>query len=364
MNKKIVLICNDSNTVINFRKELIEFLLSNNNEVFVIVGDHKREQEIINLGVSLFIVPFSNRSINPFSLVSLKRELKKILLSIYPDIVLTFQIKPNIIGALASKKICSNVFCFVEGLGDPFQPRSLLGLLVRNVVCFLYRKATKFAKKVFVLNLDDANELANRHAVKREKIVIIPGIGIDVDRFCPEKQSSQKRIIYLSRLIKNKGIFDYCKIAQKVRSTRQDICFFLYGEESELSLADIKPYIDDNSIIYGGFSNNPAKIIKESNIVVSTSLREGFPRMILEAMALQKPTIATNVIGNKSIVEDGVTGYLLPVHDIDSFSKTIIMLIDDDELMKKLGKNARKICEEKYDCKKINEIIYSFLLDT
>lgn len=359
MKNKILFICNDSNTVINFRKELILFLKDREYEIFVLAGDNKRETDIKKLGVNFSFISFSNREKSVLSSIKLTKKFKNAIKKINPNIVFTFQIKPNIFGAMAAKKAkIENIYSMIEGLGDPFQPVNFKGRILRKLISILYRKGLKATKKVFILNPDDKRELIKRRIVSENKVVLISGIGIDTKQYVPKyKFTSEKVVVNLSRLIVNKGIIEYCKIAREVRKIRPDILFKLYGTEDQLTEKDIFEYIKDNSIKYCGYSNNAAEIISNSSFVVSTSYREGFSRVLLEAMALGKPVIASNVVGNKEIVEQNKTGYLLDLNDLNTFVKCILDNIDNEELLVKMGKNARQICEDKYDSSIINKQI-------
>lgn len=365
MSDRILLICNDSNTVINFRKELILFLIKRNFEVYVIAADDKREQDIKQLGAMFTCISFSNRDKSVLASIKLIKKFQKAIKKIHPAVVLTFQIKPNIFGAKAAKKAkVKNIYCMIEGLGDPFQPADFKGRLLRTLVSLLYRNSLKVAKKVFVLNSDDCKELIDRRIVTDSKVVLIPGIGIDTTQYNPTYIFSKNKIVVnLSRLIVNKGIIEYCEIAREVRKTRPDIIFKLYGSEDQLSKKDILDYIEDNSIEYCGYSKNTVPIISDASFVVSTSYREGFSRVILEAMALGRPVIASNVIGNKEIVVNEKTGYLLDLKDLHSFAKCIIENIDNDKLLIEMGRNARSICERNYDSSIVNQIIMDTIVN-
>ena len=145
MNKRILLICTETNTVINFRLELIKYLIDNNFEVSVIASDNKRIRDIYKTGVKkVFVIPFANRSVNPFSFFKVKSKIKETILQYRPNIVFTFQAKPNILGArVASQCKIEKVYSMVEGLGDPFQPSSLLGICFRFIYCKMYKKSLK-----------------------------------------------------------------------------------------------------------------------------------------------------------------------------------------------------------------------------
>ncbi len=363
-SKKIMLICNESNSVINFRRELIAYLRASGFKVSLIVGDSERNDDIDKLGVEYRVIPFDNRSKNPLSLVTLRKSFTKYIEEIKPDIVFTFQLKPNVVGPLAASKAgVSNIYSMVEGLGDPFQPTNIKGKLIRVVVSSLYRRAFKKVKRVFFLNDTDFNEFVHRKIVSPKQGVIINGIGIDTNKY-PFFNfiSPNKEVVLLARLIKNKGIIDFCRIAQKIFERRQDITFKIYGEESELKATDLMPYIDSGVVQYCGFTKDVVNCLKECRIMVSvSSYREGFPRTILEAMACGRPVIASNIVGNKQAVVDGQTGYLLPVHDIDAFANKIVEIIDDETILLKLGQQARAMCVDSYDSYIINKIIFEAL---
>lgn len=363
VGKKILLITNESGTVLNFRKELIKYFQSRGNKITVISGDSEKEEEIKKLNVAFECIPFSNRSKNPFSFISLKKRFVECIKRCQPDIVFTFQIKPNIIGCLASKKAkINNVVSMVEGLGDPFQPKTIADRIVLKIVIFLYRIAFRYARLVFFLNNNDKNVFVDRKIIDAKKSRVINGIGIDTKTNLPAKNLiSSNNVVMLSRLLYNKGIFEYCELAKEVRKKRKDIYFYLYGKESQITTRDLQEYIQNKDIIYGGEISNVEEAYKNSRIYVSTSHREGFPRTLLEAMAYGIPTFATDVVGNNSAIVNNKTGYLFDLKDMKAFSKAIIDSIDNTDELDRIRASARKRCELEFDSNVINQKIESLI---
>ncbi len=362
--KKILLICNDSNSVINFRKELIFALQNANYDVYVIAGDDEREMDINKLGVKFYSANFENRSLNPISFLKTKKYFRIIINKVKPDIVFTFQIKPNIIGCkVASKANVKKIFAMVEGVGDAFRNKTIKQKIIRFIVTKLYKKSLKNVNKVFFLNEENIKLFTEQKIINSNKIIHIPGIGIDTTSYNPTfKLSKNKNVVKLARLIKEKGIFEYCELARLVRKKDASINFYLFGKESEIKESDLKEYIDEGTIIYGGYSKDVASIINNARLMVSCSVYgEGFPRTILEAMALGRPFLGYDIVGNRDAVVNNITGYLFKPNDINALSDKIIKIIDDDDLLIKLGKNSRNICVEKYDSKIINDKIIKSL---
>lgn len=362
-NKTLLLITNESSTVINFRKEFINYFLKKNNKIIVISGDNEREEEIKKLGVTFICSPFSNRSKNPFSFLKLKKKFVNLIKTFKPDIVFTFQIKPNIIGNLASKKAkIGNVYSMVEGLGDPFQPKTFIDKIVLKIIIFLYKIAFKKTNLIFFLNEDDRTTFLKNKIVKKEQAAIINGIGIDTHKYLPIKElTSENNVLMLSRLLVNKGIKEYCSIAHEVRKKRPDIKFYLYGKESQLKAEDLKPYIENKDIYYGGNIINVEKAYKNARIYLSTSYREGFPRTLLEAMAYGIPIIASDVPGNNAAIINNNNGYLIEKNNIQEFAKIIIDKIDDVNELNRIRINGRNMCEQLYDSNIINKKIENLL---
>ena len=296
-------------------------------------------------------------------MVSTKNYFKRIINFVKPDIIFTFQLKPNIFGALAGKKAGVPILSMVEGLGDPFiQKKKRFGKIITFVVTKLYRKAFKYVSKVFFLNDDDKLEFLNRKIVKEEQIIVIPGIGIDTKNYkFASTFPNEKKVVNLSRLLINKGIEDYCKIASLVHEKRPDIVFDLYGSEGQLTVGDLSKYLSKNIINYKGYTEKPEEVIVNSRIVVSTSYREGFPRVIMEAMALGRPTIAFDTVGTNRAVSDGETGYLIKDRNLEQFANRIIELIDDEQKLSELGNNARNYCVEHLDSNIVNKKIVSVI---
>ena len=361
MDKKTLLfICTASNTVINFRKELILFLIKLGYKIHLICGDNEREEEIRSLGIStLHILNFSNRSINPFQFLKTKKEIRKISNEINPYCILTFQAKPNIATAFALKNIHFPIISFVEGLGIIANKTSIRNRFFGFVTSRMYKKAFKRINKVFVLNEDDKNYLLNNKFLSESKLYLINGIGIDCDKYQKiERFTNEKNVIMLSRLALDKGVLNYCEIAKLVRQSRKDINFFLYGEQGNLRLKKIQPYIDSGDLIYKGFTKDVKSLFKNFRILaLPSNIREGLPRTLMEASASGLPCIIYDIVGSKEVVMHNKTGLVIENNNTKQYADSIIKLIDNTELLNTFGTNASLLCKEKFDSNVINAII-------
>lgn len=359
---KILLICEASWTVVSFRKELVEYLNSKGHQTYVITGDEDRLEEISSFTTAK-LIRFTNRSMNPIKLMKLKKAIRSYIKEVKPDVVMSFFIKPNTVGVKAAYQAgIRNIYPMVEGLGDPFQPKNFKGKLIRYVCTHMYRGAFKKAKKVFFLNHDDHKYFLEHKICSSKQGIVIPGIGIDCSKFETSSLPKEDSVLMMSRLIESKGVYDFCKIARRVREINPNITFNLLGKEASITKKDLKEYIENKDINYLGSTNDVKPYIKNSSLLLLPSTyREGLPRSILEAMAMSKATVAYKNVGVNECVFDKETGILTNQHDIEGTAEAIINLFEHKETLELYGKNARKKVEEIFDSQKVNKKILELI---
>ncbi len=352
---KILLLCCTSNSVLTFRKGLIKALREKDCSVDVCTFDDEYKSQILDLGVGFHCVSDKNRSLNPFKVLSLKNRYCKVIKEVKPDIVFTFMLKPNTFGVLAAKKAgAKKIFSMVEGAGDVFINSGLKWKIIRKCVCHLYKKAFKNSQKVFFLNNDDKAEFISRKLVKEEQCETVRGIGVDLDYFTYKPIKNRNVFLMVARMLKTKGIFEYCECARLVKKKYPDATFNYLGAEGTVKIADIQEYIDDGSINYLGTTDDVRPYYEDCVAYVLPSYREGMPMSIMEAEAVGRAIIATDVNGCRDTVVDGSNGFLVTLGDYTAMAEKVIWCIEHPEETEFFGVNARKYAEENFDQKKIN----------
>lgn len=355
---KILLITPTSQQVILFRLHLIEKLQEQGFNVAVLTFDDEHKEEILNKNVEFHCIADKNRSINPFKILSLKTRYSREIKKIKADIVFTFMLKPNIFGVLAAKKAgVSNIFSMVEGAGDVFINSGLKWKIIRAFVCKYYKKAFKNSKIVFFLNEDDKNEFISRGLVKESQCEIIHGIGVDLEKFSYKPIKNHATFLMVARMLKTKGVYEYCECARLVKQKYPNAIFNYIGGEGTVKLSDIQQYIDDGSINYLGTKNDVRPYYEDCSVYILPSYREGMPMSVMEAEAIGRGVITTNVVGCKDTVINGYNGFIVPCYDIEKMVEKVVWYIEHSEKVEEMGRNARKYTEENFDQKKINERI-------
>lgn len=361
--EKITLIVNTSAAIKGFRYNLI-LKLKELYEVSVIAFDDKYKAFAEEMNISLYSVTASNRSVAVKENLTLISKLRQIIRQISPDIVFTFQLKPNTFGVIAAHKAgVKRIFSMVEGAGDPFINTGLKWASIRFVVCSLYRRALKYADKVIFLNKDDQKEFIDRKLVKADRTIVIPGIGVDLERFTFKPVKNYKNVLMIARMLKTKGVLDYCKVAREVKKTHPDVTFNYLGAEGTVKLSDIQEYIDEGSINYLGTTNDVRPYLAECSLLMLLSYREGMPMSVMEAEATGRAIITTDTIGCRDAIRNEYNGVLVKLHDVDQTVEKVCRFIDHPDQIAVMGENSRNFAKKNFDKQIINRRIISIITE-
>ncbi len=360
MTKKALIMCGPSQTVITFRLGLIEALKKKGYDVAVVALDDKYGKDVLGLGIEFYSVDAQNRSLNPFGMRKLQKKYRSLVKIIRPDVVFTFMLKPNIFGVRAAKKEGVNkIFSTVEGAGDVFINDGLKWKIIRFVTCRLYRGAFKKSSTVFFLNDDDKNEFVSRGLVNESKCEVIPGVGVDTEYFSYKPIKNYRTFLMIARMLKTKGVIEYCRAARVVKKMHPDVVFNYLGAEGTLKLADIQEYVDDGSVNYLGTTKDVRPYLEGCSVMVLPSYREGMPMSVMEAEAVGRAIIATDVQGCRHAVDDGVNGYLVKEKSVDRLVEKMLYFINNPEAVDEMSKNSRAVAVDKFDKIKVNEQVLS-----
>ena len=359
---KILLLCTTSNSIIGFRKGLIEKLQAEGHEIFAAAFDEDNKDLILSRKINFYNVENANRSLNPFKILSLKKRYKKLIKQTNPDVVFTFMLKPNVFGTVAAKKAgVPKIFSMVEGTGDVFINNGVKWKLIRSLVCKLYKKAFRCANKVFFLNNDDKNEFVNRKLVEESKCEMVFGIGVDIKRFAFTPIKNTKTFLMIARMLKTKGVLEYFEAARKVKEKFPDAIFNYIGAEGTVSIEDVSKYIKNGDVNYLGTTDDVRPFLEETSVYVLPSYREGMSVSIMEAEAVGRAVITTDTNGCRDVIVDGQNGFLVPVGNSERLAEKMIWFLENPNEIENMGKQSRSFAQENFNSVEINEKIYSII---
>jgi glycosyltransferase involved in cell wall biosynthesis len=350
---KIAIVLNTSWNIYNFRMNFVKKLLAAGYEVHTIAPNDEYTSKLTDAGCIHHNVKMDSRGANPIKDTALIFELLFIYKRIKPDVILHYTIKPNVYGTLAAAMLGIPVMNNVCGLGTAFLKKDL----VSAVATFLYKLSFRFSQKVFFQNPDDLKLFTERGLVKKNKVELLPGSGIDLKRFQPAAPAKNEQFTFLliSRLITDKGILEYIRAIRKLKSDGLPIKFQILGAIDEkhkrgIREATIREWISEDLIEYLGTTDDVRTFINQADCVVLPSYREGTPRTLLEAASSSKPIITTNVPGCNNVVVNNYNGLLCNMKDHDDLAEKMREMSElSNDKLKEFGRNGRLKMESEYD---------------
>lgn len=348
--KHVALVSNSFMSLYNFRHEFIFSLLEQYKVTLICPmenGDDERFIEYADKGCGLETVEFVRRGKNPFADMKLQNTFLKILKRVKPDIVITYTIKPNIYCGNACIKLGIPYFINVTGLGVAFEKEGLL----KKITCMLYKKPYNKASRIFFQN--DANRKAfNDARLVSSGEIMVPGSGINLERFSYRefKENYSKTFVYIARLQKAKGTDEFFEAALRMKERYPDSEFVVLGNYEESYEDRVNELTNKNVIKYYGWQDNAIDYMDKSGCIVNPSYHEGMSNVCLEAAALGRVVIASDIPGCKEIVEDNVTGILVKPKDadclFDAMEKYYKLSFADK---KEMGRCGREKIKEEFD---------------
>lgn len=350
---RVAIVLNTSWNIYNFRMNLVRSLQAQGHEIHTIAPNDDYTHYLTEANCIHHPLKMDSRGANPVKDMGLIFELFSIYRRVKPDVILHYTIKPNVYGSLAASLLRIPVINNVCGLGTVFLKDDMLS----SIAMFLYKISFRFPKKVFFQNPDDLKLFIDKKLVSAKSVDLIPGSGIDLNRFRPMEFQRNKKFTFLliSRLITDKGVLEYIDAVKKLRSEGLDARFQVLGaidpeHKRGIKREVVQDWINSGTIEYLGTTKDVRHFINLADCVVLPSYREGTPRTLLEAASSSKPIVATNVPGCNQVVEDRFNGLLCNLKDADDLAaKMRDMAHYDDETLKAMGANGRRKMEAEYD---------------
>ena len=213
---------------------------------------------------------------------------------------------------------------------------------------------------VIFQNPDDRELLVNAVGLDRQETRLIPGSGVDLDKFpiTPETDAIPV-VVMASRLLKDKGVYEFVEAARFLRRAGVEAIFQLIGgpdpeNPESVSAESIDVWVNEGIIEYLGFRNDIPELFIRAHVVVLPSFYgEGLPKVLVEAAAAGRAVVTTDMSGCRDAIRAGKSGLLVPVRDARALAAAIRRLLEDSELRRRMGKEGRKLAETRFSIDKI-----------
>ena len=348
----IAIAANSSWNIVNFRAGLIRGLREAGYEAVVIAPeDAVSERRMAELGVEHVNIRINRSGMNPLADLQLLHRYRALFRRLRPAALLGFTIKPNIYGAMAAASLGIPAIPNVSGLGTAFIRSGPLQWIVTS----LYRRAFRDVPVVFFQNPDDRQLFVSRRIVDIGRARILPGSGVDLERFAPTPPTKGPvTFLLIARLLRDKGILEFVHAAHMLRQSLPKARFQLLGPVDEgnrtaIPQAIIERWVNDGLVEYLGTVDDVRPAIAQASAVVLPSYREGLPRSLLEAAAMARPLIANHVAGCRELVDDGVNGYLCNAGDAAALASAMKQFAQlPDAARTEMGEASRRKVQDRF----------------
>ena len=276
---------------------------------------------------------------------------KRLFKEIQPDIILSYNIKPNVYGGMASKHLNTNFIPNITGLGTALEYPGLM----QKLTIMLHKIGLKKAKTVFFQNQENMDFFKNHKILsKKTKMVLLPGSGVDLEKhkLLEYPKDEIVKFLYVARIMKDKGIDIYLETAKSIKEEYPNTEFHICGYcDDEKYKKILEEYESRKIIIYHGEQKDMNPYFEMASAIIHPSYYpEGMSNVLLEAAAHGRPIICTNRSGCRETVNDGETGYIVPIKNtnkvISSVEKILNMTNAD---RKQMGLSGREKIEKEFD---------------
>jgi glycosyltransferase involved in cell wall biosynthesis len=363
----VLLVANTSWYLYNFRLPLLQDLRAAGYEVATVAPHDSYTPLLEQEGFAVHPWLVARSSINPLKEAHALVDLVRTYQRQCPDLVHHFTIKACLYGTIAAKlSNVPRVMNAVTGLGHVFISTRKRTRLMRRALKPVYR-AVFMARRATVVfqNADDQEKLVQLGITDYQRAELIRGSGVDIDHFRPSADHASRfhfplQLLFPSRLIREKGVFDVLDACRTLWDEGIPLELLVAGDldggnRSSLSAAELQALAQEPRLRCLGHVDDMRALYAASDLVVLPSWREGLSRALIEAAAMELPIITTDVPGCRDVVDHGINGLLVPLHDARAIELAIRLLLANPDLARRFGKAARQKVVAEFQVSIVNE---------
>ena len=282
------------------------------------------------------------------------RALQHLHREIVPDLVHHVALQATILGSLAALGRPVARVNAITGLGDSFISETRKARIVRSVIGRLLRSLVDSPRSVALVQNPDDRALLQGLGIATERIALIPGSGVDVDRLVPMPEPAGPITLgFVGRLLDHKGIRVLVAAHRLLRAKGLAIDLLIAGtpdpaNPASVPQAEAEAWAREPGVTWLGHVNDIATVWARAHIAVLPSRREGLPKSLLEAAACGRPMVATDVPGCREVAIPWQTGLLVPPDGPGALATAIEMLAETPDMRARFGRAARRLAEERF----------------
>lgn len=345
---KYLILTNHSYMLWQFRRELIRRLLEEG-EVVISTPFVGHEHDFEEMGCRCIETQLERRAVDPVKDLKLYRFYNRILAEEKPDAVITYSIKPNIYGGYACSRRKIPYYCNVQGLGTAFQNKGITAL-----VTGMYRIALKRANAVIFENKSNAKLFCRKKITDRNRAVVLSGAGVNLDYFAFTPWLNENEgihFLFLGRIMKEKGVDELFDAFRRLKEEYGDrVILDLVGFFEDEYKETVQQLADSGTVVFHGFQEDPRPYYASAHCIVLPSYHEGMSNVLLEAAAMGRALITSDIPGCREAVREGKNGFLAQARDADSLYQCMRVFMElSPEARAEMGRNGRLHMERAFN---------------
>lgn len=309
---------------------------------------------LVREGFRVSPIPFRRGSMNPIMELRTLCRIIAIIAQEKPDIIHLVGLKLILYGSVAAvfspRLVVINA---VAGLGTLFTSQADKPSFIRSsILLVLPWLLNRKRSWTIVQNRDDKTFFEGM--VTPARVILIPGSGVNLEeyRLLPEPDGVVTAAV-VSRMLREKGIIEVIQAARVLNKRNVDVRIKLIGapdpeNPSSIPTETLQEWHDEGLVEWLGYCEDIRQVWANAHIAVLPSHREGFPKSLIEATASGRPAITTDTIGCREVIEDGVSGFVVPLCDAEAIADALEKLVSDPALRRRMGSAARERTERMF----------------
>jgi glycosyltransferase involved in cell wall biosynthesis len=351
--RKTMIVCAEDWSFVSHRIGLGRAALVRGDEVVVACNIGPVAEDLRNEGFRVVGIPIARGGLSPLKSLKTIKALACLIRRENPDVIVNVAIQCVVLSSFAGLLVgAKRSINMVTGLGFLFVSDGAKAKLVRHIVSALLRcYALCPSIRVIVQNADDL-ALMTKLGFKQDRLGLIRGSGVDISAFSPvvKEPSESKIAIFVARMLWSKGLAELIEAARILKSRDRNYRIVLVGDTDpanpdSANEGDLRKWQSEGLVEWLGKRSDIAGLMRQADLAVLPSWREGLPKALLEAAACGLAMVATDVPGCREIVHHGENGLLVPLRDSSALADAIEALMEDDAKRTTYGKAARELVE-------------------
>jgi glycosyltransferase involved in cell wall biosynthesis len=330
-------------------------------EVHVATNIGDSAAQIEREGFTVHPVPFARGRVDPFANLTTILALRYVQRHVAPAITHRVAMQATVVGAIAAIGLGGKSVNAITGLGHAFIAGNMKAKILRGIIGLVLRRLVDRPGHVALVQNPDDGALLKNLGLSAERIVLIPGSGVDIEKFhtAPEPPAPIT-IGFAGRLLEDKGIRTLVAAHRKLRADGFDVNLLIAGTRdpanpTSVTEAELAQWKSQPGLSMLGHVSDISTLWAQSHIAVLASRREGLPKSLLEAAACGRPMVATDVPGCREIVRPNETGVLVPADDADALASAIGRLALSGDMRHQFGRAARDLVAARFSSRAVGQ---------